>query len=617
VAVGALGVVFGDIGTSPLYAMRAVMSTLGGGSRNPDLVYGVTSTIIWSLVLVVTVLYVALLLRTDNEGEGGLLALVALCRRSTRKSRVAVTVTLVGMVGAAMFLGDSVVTPAISVLSAAEGLDIAAPSISTYILPIALLILAGIFAVQRFGSGRIGNAYGPVMLVWFVILAVFGVRGLLEDPAALQALSPSLAVGYLAGHPATAFVSLGAVVLAVTGSEALYADLGHFGRPAITKAWLWIVLPALTIAYLGEAAAIVSDPAGASNPFYAVVPGWATIPVLVLATCATIIASQAVIAGTFTVLHQAAGLGLLPVLRTRHTSDNPQQIYMPAANWTLAVLVLAVVAGFGSSSSLAAAYGLAVSVTILVTTSLYIVLQLLRGARIRALATLPLALVVAVFLAANAPKVASGGWLTLGIGAVATVLMVVWWAGQRRLDAARRRDEIPIPDLLDRVLEADEPLHDVGGSAVYLTPDSAVAPMAFDTLVCRQRIVHDVDVVMAWRVLDTPSAPEHNQVDVEVLSEQRVNVVRIEAVLGYHDRPDVLQLLRQAREKAPDCLEALDVEKTIVFASLPVPVLTRRKTLRRWPQRLFVAMDRLATDPVEQLSLPRDRTVLFGVELEL
>jgi KUP system potassium uptake protein len=503
------------------------------------------------------------------------------------------------------------------VLSAAEGLKIAAPALSTYVVPIALAILAGIFAVQRFGSGRIGNAYGPVMLLWFAVLAVFGVKGLLEQPAALQALSPTLAVSYVAGHPATAFVSLGAVVLAVTGSEALYADLGHFGRPAITTAWLLVVLPALTIAYLGEAAAIVTDPSGAANPFYAVVPGWATIPVLALATCATVIASQAVIAGTFTVLHQAAGLGLLPALRTRHTSDNPQQIYMPAANWTLGFLVLAVVAGFRSSSSLASAYGLAVTVTILVTTSLYIVLQLLRGARIRAVATLPLAVVVAVFLAANAPKILTGGWLTLGIGVVATALMVSWWTGQRRLAAARRRDEVPIPEVVERVLSSDEPLHDVGGSAVYLTADKDVAPIAFDAFVSQQRIVHDLEVVMAWRVLDTPTAPERNQVEVDGVVDGPVTVVRIQALIGYHDRPDVQQLLRQARDAEPELLRDLDVDTTTVLASVPVPVVTRRRTPRRWPQRVFVGMNRLATDPVEQLSLPRDRTILFGVELEL
>ncbi|MCW2866853.1 MAG: hypothetical protein JWR20_1041, partial [Marmoricola sp.] len=368
--VGALGVVFGDIGTSPLYALRTILGESGPLGR--DTVLGVTSTLIWSMVVVVTVLYVGLLLRVDNEGEGGLLALVALVRRTSGRGRSVGLVTVLGMIGAAMFLGDCVITPAISVLSAAEGLEVANPSFKVAVLPIAVVLLAGVFVLQRIGTGVIGKFYGPIMVVWFLLLAVTGAFSLAHDPGVLVALSPHEAVRFFVADPLTAFLSLGAVILTVTGAEALYADLGHFGRRAISSGWLLVVLPALVLAYLGEASAVIRHHGAAAQPFYAVVPGWATIPVLVVATLATVIASEAVIAGAFTVLHQLAGLGLFPYLRTEHTSRrHAGQIYLPAANWALAVGVLAVVALFRSSASLSSAYGVAVSSTIIVTATVY------------------------------------------------------------------------------------------------------------------------------------------------------------------------------------------------------------------------------------------------------
>ena len=342
--VAALGVVFGDIGTSPLYAMRTMLHD--AGSLDRVAVFGVTSMVIWTLIVIVTVLFVGMLLKADNEGEGGPLALVALVRRSSTSARVAVVASVAGMVGAAMFLGDSVITPAISVLSAAEGLEVANPSLKSAVLPIAVVLLIGVFVLQKVGTGRIGKVYGPIMCVWFAILAVTGLASLAQSPEVLQALSPVWAVRFFLDDPLTAFLTLGAVILAVTGAEALYADLGHFGRPAIARAWLLLVLPALVLAYLGEAGAVMREGSkAAANPFYAVVPDWATIPVLVTATLATVIASEAVIAGAFTLLHQAGGLGFFPYLRTEHTSsEEAGQIYLPAANWALAAAVLVIVA---------------------------------------------------------------------------------------------------------------------------------------------------------------------------------------------------------------------------------------------------------------------------------
>lgn len=405
--VAALGVVFGDIGTSPLYAMRTMLHD--AGSLDRVAVFGVTSMVIWTLVLIVTVLFVGILLKADNEGEGGPLALVALVRRSSTSARMAVVASIAGMVGAAMFIGDSVITPAISVLSAAEGLEVANPSLKKAMLPIALMLLIKIFVLQKVGTGRIEKIYGPIMCIWFAILAVTGLASLAQSPEVLQALSPVWAVRFFLDDPLTAFLTLGAVILAMTGAKTLYADLGHFGRPAIARSWLLLVLPALILAYLGETGAMMRENSkSAANPFYAVVPDWTTIPVLITATLATVIASEAVIAGAFTLLHQANGLEFFPYLRTEHTShEKADQIYLPATNWALAAAVLLIVALFRDSQRLSAAYGIAVSVTFLVTVVLYLMLQRARNPDSPRALLLPnfFLFIILIFFAATLPKV--------------------------------------------------------------------------------------------------------------------------------------------------------------------------------------------------------------------
>jgi len=615
--VGALGVVFGDIGTSPLYAMRTVLGE--SGPVDPSTVLGVTSTVIWSLLLVVTMLYVGVLLGTDNEGEGGLLALLALLRRAPRQRRVMAAAAVLAMAGAAMFLGDCVVTPAISVLSAAEGLEVVSPSLHVVVLPVALVILAGVFVLQRIGSGGIGVFYGPIMVVWFVLLAVGGAVSVSRHPEALQALSPHWAVRYFVDDPRTAFLSLGAVILAVTGAEALYADLGHFGRVAITRAWLFMVLPALVVAYLGEASAVIRDPSQATNPFYAVVPGWATIPVLALATLATIIASEAVIAGAFTVLHQAGGLGLFPFLKTRHPSpEEGGRIYLPAANWGLATAVLLVVAGFRSSDKLASAYGVAVAATILATTMLFLLLNSRRGRTVQQVAAGVGLGVMIAFFAASVPKIVSGGWAPVGVGLLLFVVMWTWRSGRQVLATARAEAEGSPGEVLDEVVGSSANLDRVPGTAVFLTEDKDVAPFALRTTVETARVLPQHVVLLSWEVDDKPAAPAHeSDVELDTFECRYHGIVGVSVCLGYRDRLVAAHVLSEAVEQEPEALAGVDPESAVYLVSEPIPRLARGGGMARWRQRLFLVIDRLATDRVDQLSLPRDRTIVIGREFDL
>jgi KUP system potassium uptake protein len=617
--VAALGVVFGDIGTSPLYAMKTMLHDAGSIDRTA--VYGVTSLVIWTLVLIVSVLFVGMLLRADNEGEGGPLALVALVRRSTTSTRIAVFASVAGMAGVAMFLGDSVITPAISVLSASEGLEVASPSLKVLVLPIAVVLLVGVFVLQRIGSGKIGQIYGPVMCVWFAVLAAGGIGSLVQTPEALEAVSPHWAVLFVLDDPLVGFLTLGAVILAVTGAEALYADLGHFGRKAIARAWLLMVMPALILAYLGEAGAIVRDGhSAAANPFYSVVPGWATIPVLVIATMATVIASEAVIAGAFTLLHQAGGMGFFPYLRTEHTSrEEAGQIYLPAANWALAAAVLLVVALFRDSQRLSAAYGIAVSVTFLVTVVLYLLLRHVQNAGRKAQLLLPgfFLLVVLVFFAATVPKVVSGGWVPLVIGLVLFVVMATWWSGRRRLHrAAAEQENDPEEVLAELTSNFDRPR--LEGSAIFLTQRKDIAPIALCTVVEFGYPLPEHVLLLSWHVEDTPGAPaDRASVSVETFDDRYEGIRAVEVTLGYGERLDVQHVLEAACKEAPDHLGSIDPETARFFVSDPIPRLDRGNGIAMWRQRLFLFIDRLSTDRVDQLSLPRERTIVIGRELDL
>jgi KUP system potassium uptake protein len=613
--VGALGVVFGDIGTSPLYAMRAILGE--GDDLSRDTVYGLTSMVIWSLLLVVTGLYVMLLMRVDNEGEGGLLALFGLLRRRLPAGRVTVAATLVAMVGAAMFLGDSIITPAITVLSAAEGIQVADPALHVVVLPAAVAILVGVFLLQQKGSGTIGKLYGPAMVVWFALLAVTGAASLARDPGTLAAVSPSYAVLFAVRDPVTAFVALGSVILTVTGAEALYADLGHFGRTAIARAWLGLVLPALVVAYLGEAAEVLRDPSSAGNPFYGVVPAWARVPVVVVATVATVIASEAVIAGAFTVLHLAGGLGLFPYLRTRHTSPEAAgQIYVPAANWSLAVAVLAIVLVFRSSTSLASAYGLAVSLTILCDATFYVALRIVRDHdRRRAAVGAALATLMAFFFAANVPKFVSGAWLPTLIGAVLFVLMWTWWSGRARLARARREVELS-PEAFVRTLHEVAPTR-TPGTGVFLTSDPSVAPIALRSVLELGHTLPERVLVLSWELADTPTSRAHeNRVRVGDFGAPYDGVVSMDVTLGYRERLDVVAVLEECAANT-DGLAHIDPDDAHYFLSVSHPRVNRASPMARWRQRLYLLIDKLSTDRVAQMHLPRPRTVTVGRDLDL
>ena len=609
-AVGALGVVYGDIGTSPLYALRTMLHT--ANRPDHDVIYGLTSTAVWSLILVVSVLYIGMLTRLDHDGEGGLLALLTLVRARAR-GRLRWIAMIVGMLGAALFLGDSVVTPAISVLSASEGVGVASPGLSRFALPAASLILVGVFVLQHVGSGRIGSIYGPIMVLWFLTLGVTGAAAIAQHPQALTMLSPTWAFHYFQSDPGTAFLALGSVVLTITGAEALYADLGHFGRRAIAQSWFLLVFPALIIGYVGEAATVAHHPGDAAQPFYAVVPSWGTIPVLLLATLATIIASEATIAGAFTVLHQAGGLELLPQMRTRHPSEQSGgRVYLPAANWGLGVVVVAVVLGFGSSSALASAYGVAVSATILTTVTLATMYAALRRERARLIGTVALGLVALAFATATVPKIATGGWLPVAIAIALFATMTTWHRGRARLRAQRREAEPPTSELVKRI---EDGVDRRCGSAVFLNDDKRYAPLALVFMLDHEHALAEHTVVLSWQVDESPTSPPHEEaVSAHPLAP---GVVAVHMVLGYRDRLEPARLLRYAVERHEELLEGFDPDRAIFYISQEIPRMAAGGDLARWRQRLFVAIARIAFDRAEDLTTPRDRTVVIGREFAL
>jgi KUP system potassium uptake protein len=604
--IAALGVVFGDIGTSPLYAAT---TTFGFGSSHgtgpsAEYVYGSTATILYSLALIVSVLYVRFLMRADNSGEGGLLALFGLLRGSGLKARTLSVFTIVAMLGAAMFLGDSVITPAISVLSAVEGLEVVQPNLSSIVVPLAVLILLGVFAIQRFGTRVIGRLFGPIMLLWFLVLAITGGASILSDPAVLQALSPHWVILFFVNQPATAFFALGAIVLSVTGAEALYADLGHFGRKAITRAWMWIVFPALILNYLGQASLALRHPAQSGASFFGLVPAWGQLPMVILATVATIIASQAVISGTYSVIHQAWRLGLFPPLRLIHTSEDREgQIYVPAINVLLAIAVIAVTVGFRGSAALASAYGIAVTTTISITTIVYIAWSWSHSRRITAR------------IVANLPKAASGGWLPLGIGAVVFTVMGVWWVGQRRIRKARRQGEMAITELEEFLTSNKGSTYRVPGDAVFITRNPDIVPVALRMMVTQNHALQKRAILLSWSTVDVPSTfGMKHRITVEMFPS---GIVRVVAKIGFREHPRMTELLTEAHSVNKSALADFAASRATFLISAPIPRYNRRSTMFRWAQLIFLAIDRLAPDPLDLIELPRDQTIVLAREAQL
>lgn len=629
--VAALGVVFGDIGTSPIYSFSAVLAAIGHPSRL--VILGTTSMIIWSIILIVTVLYVGILLRRDNDGEGGLLSLYALFLRSNPSRRATSIAALVAIVGAALFFGDSIITPAISVLSAVEGLTSISPGLSVVIVPVAVTVLVVLFLTQRFGTAVIGRFFGPVMLLWFAMIAVLGLVSVLADPSVLVALSPHWILLLVAAHPWTAFVALTGVVLAITGAEALFADMGHFGRLPISRAWFAIVLPSLILCYLGQAGLVLRTPGDISHPFFGLVPGWAMIPAVVLATLATVIASQAVIAAAFSVVQQAGRLQLLPPIAVvRVSQHSPGQIYVPLVNVLLAFAVIAVTIAFGSSVSLAAAYGIAETVSIFATTTVLTFLfvhqhKLFSPAGVFALVALA---VVALFVASNLTKFFSGGWLPIAIGIVVSMIMHSWRTGQRRLLEARRADHIDLDTFVSGLAGPTAPAR-LPGTAVYLCHSVKLVPAAMQTMIRHQSVLHE-------RVLIVKIMTGHKPFSTEArVTELGHGVSTIELEVGFSLPPKVPALLKrieQARtdfkkqvesesvtqagtEKQPQPTDAQSVADAVYFVSEVAPYPGENSPMHRWQRVIFINLMRLRPDLLNQYHLPRDHSIVLNREVPI
>ncbi|MGW6442882.1 potassium transporter Kup [Lentzea sp. NPDC055074] len=621
VIVGALGVVFGDIGTSPIYTIQTVFNP---ADPHPvpvsvDNVYGVVSLIFWSVMIVVTITYVLLAMRVDNDGEGGIMALITLLRRWKDKQgrKAAATLAALGIFGAALFFGDSMITPAISVLSAVEGLKVVEPELERFVVPITAVIIVGLFLVQRRGSGVVGRFFGPVMILWFGVIGVAGVVGIAGHPEILRALLPTYAVGFLFAHFDIAFFALAAVVLAVTGAEALYADMGHFGRPAIARGWLFLVFPACVLSYMGQGALVLEDPANVSGPFFLLVPEWGRWPMVVLATAATVIASQAVITGAYSVASQAAQLGYLPRLRIAHTSESTiGQIYVPWINWVLMISVLTLVFAFQTSAALAFAFGMAVTGTITITTTLFLFIARVRfKAPVWAigLGCVFLLGVDLLFLAANMTKLLHGAWLPLLIGLTAFTVMTTWQRGRAIVTKARREAEGSLQAFVEEL--HSERLVRVPGCAVFLNRGKETAPLAMRANVEHNHVLHERVVIVSIETEPVPRVAEERRVEVDELGYGDDGIIFVRARFGYMETPDVpaaLALLDPALTEG-----GLDLEQARYFLSKIELRRGRSRTMAGWRKRLFVATSYITADAAEHFGLPRERTVIMGAHIDV
>jgi KUP system potassium uptake protein len=602
--LGAIGVVYGDLGTSPLYTVSTCFGK-DGVPVNSANVLGMLSVIFWSLMLVVTVKYVLLVMRADNHGEGGILALLALARRTAEgRPRRLAALMMVGLAGAALFYGDGMITPAISVLSAVEGLEVATTAFKPFILPITIVVLAGLFVVQRFGTQGIGNLFGPVMTVWFLGIAALGLTQIVQNPQVLLAFDPTYAVGFFASHGWRGFVSLGGVVLALTGAEALYADMGHFGKRSIRLAWIGLVLPALALNYFGQGALLLREPEAAANPFFHMAPDWALYPLVALATAATVIASQAIISGAFSMTHQAIQLGFAPRMPIRHTSVSAiGQIYIPRVNWGLLVAVVALVVGFKSSANLAAAYGIAVTGTMATTTVLvYFVMRHIWRWRLSVSLVVLVALLVMdlSFFGANLLKIADGGWFPLAIGAAMFMMMATWKRGREVLLETLAR---PGDSLDDFVAELDHrDYHRVRGTAVFLTGSRHGMPYALRYNLRHNDVLHERVLVLTVLTDDVPYVPPDHRIVVRSLDH---GFFRMHCRYGFMEEPDIPEMMAELGERGVD----FDPECTSFFISRETLIPGEHSAMSPWRLRLFMLMARNAGSSSEFFKLPADQVI--------
>jgi KUP system potassium uptake protein len=611
--IGAIGVVYGDIGTSPLYMLRTAFTGEHGVPLTAPHVYGILSVVFWALMVVVTLKYITLIMRADNNGEGGILALTALVSRGiAREERRRWWLVGLGIFGAAMFYGDGMITPAISVLSAVEGLEIVTPALHPFIVPVTLVIILVLFGIQKHGTASVGNFFGPVMCVYFVTIALLGASEIAQQPGILAALNPYHAVAFFAETPWVAFVALGAVVLAVTGTEALYADMGHFGRSPIRRAWLFFVMPALVINYFGQGALIIAQPEAIKNPFYLLAPSWALIPLVVLATCATVIASQAVISGTFSLTRAAIQMGYCPRLQIEHTSERQiGQIYVPFINWSLCIAVVLLVVAFKRSEHLAGAYGIAVTLAMMIDSILiFIVMRRLWNWNLGvALAiAVPLTLIDLGFLASNSLKIPDGGWFPLVVGAVIFVLLTTWKRGRALLMDKLSAEALPLSMFIQSIEVA--PPTRVEGTAVFMTSALDRVPHALLHNLKHNKVLHNRVVFLTVIMRDIPFVPQGERIEIKTLG---CDFYQFVAYYGFKEDPDVPELL----EESGRCGFAFEMMETSFFVSRETLIPTVSPGMAMWRERLFASMSKNAVKASEFFQIPTNRVVELGTQVEL
>jgi KUP system potassium uptake protein len=611
--LAALGVVYGDIGTSPLYTVREIFA----GSHhpvpiNPDNILGILSLIFWTLVMVVSAKYATFIMRADNRGEGGIMALMALVKRHTRHGRQAFWLVLLGLFGASLFYGDGVITPAISVLSAVEGLGVATSAFKPWILPLTILILFGLFWVQKHGTALVGGLFGPITTLWFLVLAAMGIHNIIQAPMVLAALSPHHAAQFFLTQPHLAFMSLGSVFLAVTGAEALYADMGHFGRTPVRLAWLGLVLPALTLNYFGQGALLLVHPETIKNPFFLMAPDWALYPLVALSTAATVIASQAVISGAYSITHQAIQMGYVPRMQVLHTSSEARgQIYMPAINWGLFVAVVLLVLGFGSADAIASAYGISVAGTMIITTLLVYVAarRIWRWGPVRAGLVLGTFLIMDLaFFSANLSKIADGGWFPLSFALTLFILMTTWKRGRDLLKERRDQGGIPLREFVQSMGHAVIPT--ISGTAVFLTPNPRQVPHSLLHSLKHYKSLHERVVIMNVRFTDEPYIAMEQRVHMEHLAER---FYRVEVCFGFMDLPDLTATLHACDNTLLPC----DLEDTTFFLGRELLSIGKAGGMAVWRKKLFIGQSRLAGTPASWFNLPVNRVVELGAQVVL
>jgi KUP system potassium uptake protein len=611
--LAALGIVYGDIGTSPLYAAKETFHPDHGIALTPHNVLGGVSAIFWALMIVVSLKYVILIMRANNKGEGGIMALLALASAAVKdRPQWRAPILLLGVFGASLFYGDAVLTPAISVLSAVEGLEVGTAAFKPYVLPIAVGVVIGLFALQRRGTSVVGALFGPVAVLWFVAIAVLGLHGIAMHPQILRAVDPFYALGFVTQHGAASFVVLGAVLLAFTGAEALYADMGHFGKAPIRIAWFGLVFPALTLNYFGQGALLIADPAALASPFYLLAPQWALYPLVALATAATVIASQATISGTYSLTKQAIQLDYLPRMNVRQTSAHERgQIYIPGANWVLLVVIIAAVLGFGSSTRLASAYGVAVSGTMLVTTILtFFVIRFAWGYNLALciMATGFFVFIDAAFFASSLLKVHEGGWFPLALGALVFIGMTTWHRGRELAMAAHKQSGIPVATFIASL--AKDPPHRVPGTAIFMAGnESSVSRALLQNFACN-KVLHERVIFLTVLIRGVPWVPMSERMEVEPLG---AGFYRMLIYFGFMDRPDVTASLTLCAKSGI----ALDPASTWFLLSRSTVIPTPKAGMALWRERLFAAMARHARTAGDYFNIPSEQVIELGTKIEI